>query len=347
MSVIQQEFGMTRDGHKASLYVLENASGMRAAVSDFGALLVKLEVPDQSGKLRDVVLGYDSVQEYEVNMPFFGAIIGPVANRTGNAKFTLHGKTYQLLVNDGKNNLHSDPVSGFHKRMWTAQPGDDCITFTLDSPDGDMGFPGNKHCAVTYVLTRENGLEIHYRVTSDADCPVNMTNHSYFNLMGQGQGTIESHKLQLAADYFTRADQESIPTGQILPVAGTPMDFTTMQVVGERIDSDYDQLNFAGGYDHNWVLQNHGNLEKVAQVEDDASGIVMDAYTDLPGVQFYAGNFIGEQTGKGGAAYHDRSAFCLESQFYPNAVNEPDFPSPVVKAGHTYHTETSYRFYLR
>ena len=178
MSVIQQDFGMTKDGHKASLYVLENACGMRAAVSDFGALLVKLEVPDGTGKLRDVVLGYDSVQEYEMSTSFFGATVGPVANRTGNAAFTLYGKTYSLAVNDGKNNLHSDLGHGFHKRMWTAQPGENCVTFVLDSPDGDMGFPGNKHCAVTYVLTPENGLEIDYRVSSDADCPINMTNHS-------------------------------------------------------------------------------------------------------------------------------------------------------------------------
>ena len=345
MSVIQQEFGMTGDGHKVSLYVLENASGMRAAVSDFGALLVKLEVPDHSGKLRDVVLGYDSVQEYEVNMPFFGAVIGPVANRTGNAKFTLHGKTYQLLANDGKNNLHSDSISGFHKRMWTAQPGDDCVTFTLDSPDGDMGFPGNKHCAVTYALTRENGLEIRYRVTSDADCPVNMTNHSYFNLMGQGQGTIESHKLQLTADYFTRADQESIPTGQILPVAGTPMDFTTMQVVGERIDSDYDQLNFAGGYDHNWALNDYGTgVRKVAVVEAPDGGVTMEVSTDLPGVQFYAGNFITPHTGKNGVLYQKRSGLCLETQFYPDSVNKPDFPSCIFGPDRPYETTTIFQF---
>lgn len=345
MSVIQQDFGMTKDGHKASLYVLENACGMRAAVSDFGALLVKLEVPDGTGKLRDVVLGYDSVQEYEMSTSFFGATVGPVANRTGNAAFTLHGKTYSLAVNDGKNNLHSDLGHGFHKRMWTAQPGENCVTFVLDSPDGDMGFPGNKHCAVTYVLTPENGLEIDYRVSSDADCPINMTNHSYFNLMGQGQGTIESHKLQLDADYFTRADRESIPTGEILPVAGTPMDFTTMRVVGERIDTDYDQLNFAGGYDHNWVLNNYGiGVHKVATLEAPDGGLTMEVFTDLPGVQFYAGNAITPHTGKNGALYQKRFGLCLETQFYPDSVNKPSFPSCIFGPDRPYETTTIFQF---
>lgn len=345
MSVIQQDFGMTENGHKASLYVLENASGMRVAVSDFGALLVKLEVPDRTGKLRDIVLGYDSVQEYERSTSFFGAIVGPVANRTGNAAFTLHGKTYSLAVNDGKNNLHSDLDHGFHKRMWTAQPGDNCVTFVLDSPDGDMGFPGNKHCAVTYVLTPENGLEIDYRVSSDADCPINMTNHSYFNLMGQGQGTIESHKLQLDADYFTRADRESIPTGEILPVAGTPMDFITMRVVGERIDTDYDQLNFAGGYDHNWVLNNYGTgVRKVATLKAPDEGLTMEVFTDLPGVQFYAGNAIAPHTGKNGALYQKRSGLCLETQFYPDSVNKPGFPSCIFGPDRPYETTTIFQF---
>lgn len=345
MSVIQQDFGMTKDGHKASLYVLENACGMRAAVSDFGALLVKLEVPDGTGKLRDVVLGYDSVQEYEMSTSFFGATVGPVANRTGNAAFTLHGKTYSLAVNDGKNNLHSDLGHGFHKRMWTAQPGENCVTFVLDSPDGDMGFPGNKHCAVTYVLTPENGLEIDYRVSSDADCPINMTNHSYFNLMGQGQGTIESHKLQLDADYFTRADRESIPTGEIVPVAGTPMDFTTMRVVGDRIDTDYDQLNFAGGYDHNWVLNNYGiGVRKVATLEAPDGGLTMEVFTDLPGVQFYAGNAITPHTGKNGVLYQKRFGLCLETQFYPDSVNKPSFPSCIFGPDRPYETTTIFQF---
>ena len=345
MSVIQQDFGMTKDGHKASLYVLENACGMRAAVSDFGALLVKLEVPDGTGKLRDVVLGYDSVQEYEMSTSFFGATVGPVANRTGNAAFTLYGKTYSLAVNDGKNNLHSDLGHGFHKRMWTAQPGENCVTFVLDSPDGDMGFPGNKHCAVTYVLTPENGLEIDYRVSSDADCPINMTNHSYFNLMGQGQGTIESHKLQLDADYFTRADRESIPTGEIVPVAGTPMDFTTMRVVGDRIDTDYDQLNFAGGYDHNWVLNNYGTrVRKVATLEAPDGGLTMEVFTDLPGVQFYAGNAITPHTGKNGALYQKRFGLCLETQFYPDSVNKPSFPSCIFGPDRPYETTTIFQF---
>lgn len=345
MSVIQQDFGMTKNGHKASLYVLENACGMRAAVSDFGALLVKLEVPDGTGKLRDVVLGYDSVQEYEMSTSFFGATVGPVANRTGNAAFTLHGKTYSLAVNDGKNNLHSDLGHGFHKRMWTAQPGENCVTFVLDSPDGDMGFPGNKHCAVTYVLTPENGMEIDYRVSSDADCPINMTNHSYFNLMGQGQGTIESHKLQLDADYFTRADRESIPTGEIVPVAGTPMDFITMRVVGERIDTDYDQLNFAGGYDHNWVLNNYGTgVRKVATLEAPDGGLTMEVFTDLPGVQFYAGNAITPHTGKNGALYQKRFGLCLETQFYPDSVNKPSFPSCIFGPDRPYETTTIFQF---
>ena len=345
MSVTQQEFGTTQDGHKASLYLLENAAGMRATVSDFGALLVKLEVPDKTGTVRDVVLGYDSLKEYESKVPFFGAVVGPVANRTANASFVLHGKAYSLLANDGANNLHSDPAHGFHKRMWTAQVGENCVTFTLDSPDGDLGFPGNKHCAVTYVLTQENALEIHYRVASDADCPINMTNHSYFNLLGQGQGTIETHKVQILADAFTPADKASIPTGEIRPVAGTPMDFTTMHVVGERIDADYEPLQFAGGYDHNWVLNDYGTgVRKIAIVEAPDSGLTMEVSTDLPGVQFYTGNFIETHTGKGGALYQKRSGLCLETQFYPDSANKPNFPSCIFGEDRPYDTTTVFHF---
>jgi len=347
MGITKKAFGTAKDGRQATLYILENSKGMRAAVSDFGAVLVNLEVPDKNGHAVDVTLGFDDVSGYEKNPSYFGAVIGPMANRTGNASFTLDGKIYHLAANSDKNNLHSDAENGFHKRFWTAEEKEkeNSVVFSIMSPAGDMGFPGNKLCRITYTLTEDNALELHYHGESDANCPMNLTNHAYFNLMGQGNGDIESHKLRILADSYTRADEESITTGEICPVAGTPMDFTESKVVGKEIREDFEQLNFAGGYDQNWVLNDYnGQIRLVARMEAPDGSRTMEVYTDLPGVQFYAGNFIAPQTGKGGAQYGKRSGMCLETQYFPDSANKPHFPSCIFGPEREYDTTTIYKF---
>lgn len=342
---MKQNFGTTQDGKTASLFVMENRNGMKVSVSDFGAELVKLEVPGKDGVIKDVTLGFDDVTGYESNPSFFGAVIGPIANRTGNATFEVDGKKYQLAVNDGPNNLHSDAEIGTHKRLWNAIEGENSVTFTLKLADGEMGFPGNKECQITYTLTDDNEIKLEYKATSDANCPINFTNHAYFNLLGHDAGNIESHKLQILADNFTPTDSGSIPSGEIATVQGTPMDFNEMHVIGERIGDSFEQLVFAGGYDHNWVLNNQNKgirLIATAVAPDDSR--TMEVYTDLPGVQFYAGNFIARQSGKNGVTYDKRSGFCLETQVYPDSVNKENFPDCIYGPGKVYETTTIYKF---
>lgn len=345
----KQEFGKNKDGRMSTLYTFTNASGASMSVCDFGALLVSVKVPDREGCLKDVVLGYDSVAEYQKNTCFFGAVIGRSGNRIANAKFTLNGKEYSLCANEGANNLHSNP-DGYHDRFWEVQEvKDQAITFHLNSPDKDQGFPGNFDVCVTYTLTDDNTVEIHYQGTCDQETVANMTNHSYFNLGGHDSGSIEDQILWLNADAYTPViDSASIPTGEIAPVKGTPMDFTKAKAIGQDIETDFEQLKFTGGYDHNFVLCEQGKgIRTMAEAYCEKSGIAMQASTDCVGVQFYAGNFVTLQAGKGGAQYDKRSGFCLESQYYPNAVNMPEFPSPVLKAGEKYDTTTTYHFYTK
>lgn len=327
------------------LYTLENSKGTKAVVSDFGALIVRIWAPDQEGRLADVCLGYDTLEEYFVNGCFFGAVIGPNANRIGNAQYTLNGVTYQLAVNDGMNNLHSHKDLGIHKRVWDAQEKDGGILFTLTMKDGELGFGGNKTFRVFYEMTEENALRITYDADSDQDTVINLTNHCYFNLDGHGAGSIEGHKLKLLAASYTPADAGSIPYGEIAPVAGTPMDFTQMHVIGERIDADFDQLKMAGGYDHNWVCDHcDGSVRKIAVLTNASGSRTMEVYTDLPGVQFYAGNFIKPEKGKDGVTYDYRGGLALETQFFPDTPNKPQFPSSVFGPERHYHTTTVYRF---
>lgn len=333
------------EGQEVFLYTLENSHGMKAVVSDFGALIVQLYAPDKDGKMADVALGYDTLEEYRVNGFFFGAVIGPNANRIGNAKYELEGETYQLDVNDGVNNLHSHRELGLHKRVWDAQEKDGGILFTLKMEDGELGFGGNKIFRVLYEVTEENELRITYDADSDKNTVINLTNHCYFNLDGHGAGSIETHKLQLLAASYTPADAGSIPYGEIAPVAGTPMDFTQPHVIGERIDADFDQLKMAGGYDHNWVCDNFdGSIRKIAVVQNGEESRTMEVYTDLPGVQFYAGNFMTPESGKGGVTYDYRGGLALETQFFPDTPNKPQFPSSVFGPEKHYHTTTVYRF---
>lgn len=342
-----EAFGSIQSGKKATLYILENKNHTVMKVTDFGATLVSVLFADKDGVMKDMVLGYDDAASYEKGTSCFGATIGRNGNRIKGARFTIDGKEWGIEANENGNSLHSGK-NGFNHLMWEMkESGDNYVTFYHYSPQEEQGFPGNMHVTVTYTLDDEDTVHITYHAKADADTVMNFTNHSYFNLAGHDSGVMLDQKLQLFADAYTPdEDSHSIPTGEIAPVAGTPMDFTTMKPIGQDINADFEQLHFTGGYDHNYVLSDKpGTMRQMAKAECDASGIAMDAYTECCGVQLYAGNFIGTQTGKGGVTYGNRHGFCLESQFYPNAVNEKNFPSPVVPADTEYHSETKYHFY--
>lgn len=335
------------DKGEVKLYTLSNSNGMKVTVSSLGAALVKVIVPDKNGEEADVVLGFDRAEDYLDNPSFFGVVIGPSANRIGRAKYTLDGVTYQLDVNDGVNNLHSHMDNGYHKQVWTAGRTQNGVTFELKDKDGNMGFPGNKCISVTYCLEEDNSLHLLYHGTSDRRTIMNLTNHTYFNLDGHDSGRIEEHELWIGASNYTPADSGSIPTGEITPVAATPMDFTEPKKVGRDIGAGFEQLRYAGGYDHNWVIdgwKDDAELRHFATVKAPKSGRVMKAYTTLPGVQFYAGNFIGQQTGKNGVAYGPRMGLCLETQYFPDSANKPEFPSCVFGGEREYTAETVYKF---
>ena len=344
--IAQREFGKTREGKSVTLFSLKNKNGMQADVMDYGANLVNLLVPDREGNIADVCLGYDNLEAYFDNSSFFGATVGPVANRTADAKFEIGGVEYQLDVNDNQNNLHSHFEKGLHKVLWDAvvNEDDNSVTFSAASKDGEIGFPGNRTFAVTYQLTDENELSIHYDAESDKDTIVNMTNHSYFNLKGHDNPSILDEKLWIGASTYTEIVPGAIPTGNIIPVAGTPLDFTTLTTIGDRIEDPSEQLVMVKGYDHNYVVDNQGTFKKVAEVVDEAAGRTMEVYSDLPGIQFYAGNCIGEHTGKGGATYGKWHGLALETQYYPNSANQEGFPRPVTGPGRPYSTTTVYKF---
>ncbi|MCD8241634.1 MAG: galactose mutarotase [Lachnospiraceae bacterium] len=346
MSITRKSFGVTKDGKEASLYTLCGEKGLEATVTDFGAILVSLVVPEHKGGCRDVVLGYDTLKEYEESGGCLGSTVGRHANRIGGAKFSLDGVEYHLVVNDKENNLHTDKKHGFHKVMWKGSPDEaaTAVKFTYLSPDGENGFPGNLTMSVTYSLL-EDGIQIDYDGVSDKKTVINVTNHSYFNLGGHDSGSIEDERLTLKASGFTEIYPGAIPTGRILPVEGTPMDFRTARRIGDDVDADWEQLKLVGGYDHNWVLDTEfGRVEKFAQLEDDRSRLTMDANTDLPGVQVYTANGLSDRNGKGGARYARREAVCLETQYFPNSVNIPSFRQPVFDAGQHCRTTTVYRF---
>lgn len=341
----KRSFGLNKKGEETTLYTFENTNGMVMEVTDFGATLYALEVPAKDGKKYDVVLGYDSPVEYEdSDGTFFGATVGRNGNRIGQAKFILNGKEYQLDVNNGPNNLHSG-LDFYSFRNWNVKNiTDNSITFSLHSPDGDQGYPGALDVDVTYTLTADNEVKIDYYAVPDADTIVNMTNHSYFNLNGHDSGNILTHDVWIDADTITRVDADLIPTGELVSVEGTPMDFRTRKMIGKEIDNDYEALNYGKGYDHNWCLNNNGEFAKVAELYGDKTGMVMEVYTDLPGVQMYAGNFLKEQKGKKAAVYNHRQGVCFETQNYPDAINHENFPNPVFKKGQIYKTTTVYKF---
>lgn len=339
-----ETFGSTSKKEEAVLYTLTNENGMSASITNYGAALVKLNVPDKEGKLRDVVLGYDDVTGYEKGGGSFGAPVGRNANRIGGAVITIQDKTYELEKNDNGNNLHSG-TNYYNKRIWNVgEKTDSKIEFVLHSPDGDQGYPGTLDMHVTYELTEDNELRLIYDAVPDHDTIINMTNHSYFNLDGHDSGNVLKELVTLDADYFTRADAQSIPTGELVDVTGTPMDFRMPRALGEAIDADYEAVRLGKGYDHNWVLKNNGKFDKVAQAVSEKSGIVMEVWTDLPGMQMYTANFLDNEHGKNGAVYGIRDAVCFETQYFPDAVHHENFASPICKKGMPYHTVTSYKF---
>lgn len=346
MGIVKEKFGTAKCGRDVYAYTLSNANGMQAKIINFGANLVSLLVPDKNGEVEDIVLGYDKLEDYYGNGNFFGATIGPCANRTAGASYEIDGKTYQMDANDGENNLHSHMEEGYHKRVWDVIEGTDSITLTLEGKDGEMGFPGNKKVSMTFTLSDDNALKLSYHGTSDANTIVNLTNHTYFNLSGHKAGIIEDHLLKINASNYTPVVPGSIPTGKIVPVAGTPMDFTEMKPIGQDINADCEQLKIGQGYDHNFVIDGaDGTLKEIAEVTDPKSGRKMKVFTDLPGVQFYAGNCIGgDEVGKDNTAYGPRKGFCLETQYFPDNIHHPNFPQAVFGPGKDYKSVTVYQF---
>ncbi len=344
----KMEYGKTASGEPVDLFVLTNAKGMRAKVMTYGALLTELQVPDRDGKLDDVVLGFDDLKGFLGDHPFFGATVGRVANRIAKGKFTLDGKEYKLATNNGPNALHGGK-KGFDKMIWKATVPDGAkpaVVFTYVSPDGEEGYPGELKVKVTYSLKPDNELSIEYEATTNKATPVNLTNHSYFNLAGAKSGTtILEHEMQLWADKYTPVDETLIPTGELKAVAGTPFDFTKPHQIGERIK---ETKGDPAGYDHNFVLAKEIDGKKAgwsARVVENKTGRVMEMYTTEPGVQFYTSNFMdGKLKGKGGVAYPKHGGFCLEAQHFPDSVNQPKFPSVILQPSATYRQTTSYKF---
>lgn len=349
---MKESFGSTPDGKKADLFTLTNSNGLVAKITNYGCIVTELHVPDRDGKFADVVLGYDNLDDFIKDTPYFGAVVGRYGNRIAKAKFTLDGKEYSLAANNDQNHLHGG-LKGFDKVIWDAEAmhteDGPALKLTYLSVDGEEGYPGNLSCTVIYTLTNKNELKISYEAETDKATPINLTHHSYFNLAGHDAGDILAHEMMIDADHTTPVDEGLIPTGQIKPVKGTPLDFTKPTAIGARIDQDDEQLKFGGGYDHNWVLNNkNGGFALACSVYEPTTGRVMDVFTTEPGMQFYSGNFLdGSNIGKGGAVYNLRNGFCLETQHFPDSPNQPQFPSAILQPGQKYKHVTAYRFSAR
>ncbi len=349
-SMVKKVFGTTADGKTADLYTLKNKNGMQVSITNFGATVVSIIVPDKAGKMADVALGYDDLAGYELNKNYLGVLVGRYGNRIAHGKFSIDGAEYTLAKNNGDNSLHGG-IKGFNKAMWEAKEvskgGEPAVEMKYVSKDGEEGYPGNLFVTVVYTLTNKNELKIDYSATTDKKTVVNLTNHTYFNLAGQGSGDILKHDLMINADTFTPVDSGLIPTGELKKVEGTPFDFRRTTAIGARIDASDEQIKLGGGYDHNFVLNRKAatGLSLAARVSDPASGRTMEVWTTEPGVQFYTGNFLdGSFKGKGGGAYQKRTAFCLETQHFPDSPNHPSFPTTLLKPGEKYHTTTVYKF---
>lgn len=342
----RENFQDSIDGKKTDLYILKNRAGLTAAITNYGGRLVSLLVPDKNGKLTDVVVGFGRLEDYvHSTEPYFGATIGRVGNRIAKGRFSLDGKEYALFKNNGPNTLHGGK-KGFQGVVWDAvQPNDSTLELHYVSPDGEEGFPGTLDVTVRYSLTADNGFQCEYKAVSDKRTVVNLTNHAFFNLNGEGSGTINNHILQINADRYTPVDSTLIPTGELAPVAGTPFDFRQPTAIGARLDEPNEQLRYGRGYDHNFVLNGGAGMKHAATITGDQTGIRMDIYTEEPGLQFYGGNFMqGQNRFKGGKRDEHRTAFCLETQHFPDAPNQPSFPSIVLNPGQTWHSLSVYRF---
>jgi aldose 1-epimerase len=346
--VKKESFWTLPDGTSVDLYTITNAQGMEIRATNYGGIVVSLRVPDKKGNLDDIALGFDDLKGYLANTPYFGAIIGRYGNRIANGKFTLDGKEYTLARNNGPNSIHGG-LKGFNKVVWQGEsfqgPAGVGIILSYTSKDGEEGYPGNLKTKVTYTLTDKNEWIIDYEAVTDKATPVNLTEHTYFNLAGEGKGDVLGHLLQLNASRFTPVDQNLIPTGELRPVKSTPLDFTQPTGIGARIDADYEQLRLGHGYDHNFVIdRKDSDPVLAARVKEPTSGRVLEVYTTEPGVQLYTGNFLdGTITGKGGHVYKQRFGFCLETQHFPDSPNNPDFPTTVLRPGQTYHSRTIYK----
>lgn len=348
MGITSEPWGTTNDGKHVELFTLENKNGLEARITSYGGIIVSLKTPDKNGALGDVVLGFDNLADYETRSPYFGAITGRYANRIAKGKFTLDGREYQLPINDGPNSLHGGRV-GFDKKVWkvkkiyhSSQVG---LELTRTSADGEEGYPGNLKCTVTYLLTNDDELKIEYRATTDKATVVNLTNHTYFNLAGEGSGSILDHQAMIHAGHFTPTDDSLIPTGELRPVTGTPLDFTDFHRIGDRIGVKYPSLKQAIGYDHNFILADSSGMKSAAKIFEPKSRRVLEMETTEPAMQFYTGNHMKKLTGcKHGHTYDFRGGFCLEAQHYPDSPNHPQFPSTMLRPGETYTQTTIYKF---
>ena len=350
MNITKESFGVTPNGEAVTLFTLSPTPEFKVSITNFGGIITAVFTPDRDGTMADIVLGFDDLDSYIGKHPYFGAIVGRYGNRIAQGKFTLDGKEYTLAVNNEPNHLHGG-VHGFDKAVWNAETinREDALGLKLThvSPDGDEGYPGTLTCEVTYWVTKNKTIEIEYKAQTDAATPVNLTNHSYFNLAGHDSREILDHQMTLFAEHFIPVDETLIPTGKLQPVKGTPMDFRKPTMIGDRIEDEDEQLLFGIGYDHTFVIdpKDSGTLKKAALVYEPTTGRQMEVWTTEPGVQFYSGNFLdGTNIGKGNTVYNHRFGFCLETQHFPDSPNQPNFPSTIVRPGETYRTRTEYRF---
>lgn len=333
------------------MYTLTNSHGVEVRAMNYGGIIVSIRVPDRNGQLADVVLGHDTLEGYIPNLPYLGAIVGRYANRIANGTFTLDGKTYTLPKNDGPNTLHGGTTRTFDKVVWDGEALKNGVAFTYLSKDGDEGFPGNLKVKVTYTLTDASAIIIDYEATTDKSTPINVSQHSYFNLAGEGNGDILDHEIMINADRFTPVDKNLIPTGELRPVKGTPLDFTKPMRIGTRIDDNYEQLVLGHGYDHNFVINpkpEQNGMKLATRVHEPISGRSLEVWTTQPGVQFYTGNFLdGSVVGKQGHIYKRRYGFCLETQHFPDSPNHPDFPNTILKQKETFREKTVFKFSVK
>jgi Galactose mutarotase and related enzymes len=352
MGISERLYGKTKEGQEVFIYTLSNSKGMKVEILNYGGIIVSIYAPDRKGKFEDIALGFDNLEDYLVNPPYFGAVIGRHANRIEDGQFELNGKVYKLAINDGSNHLHGG-IKGFDKVVWDSEiinrGSVESLMLSYKSIDGEEGYPGNLDVRIYYTLSESNEIIIEYHAVTDKDTVVNLTNHSYFNLCGHAAGNVSNHKVMINADRFTVIDERCTPNGDTRDVTDTPMDLRNLTILSKGFSSDYEQLIKGNGFDHNWILNAAGDLSiKSAEVYEETTGRIMEVYTSKPGVQLYTGNFLdGSLFGKGGAVYANRGGLCLETQFFPNSMKHKNFPSPILRKGEEYNYTTIYKFNAR